>query len=228
MNHHLFKRRRTLTLRDGKIDNGPETLAKIVVFGILHHTHNFENHFRVTRSGLAANPQPYRIRAITKPSRELFIDDGNLWRCNGVFLIKVSARQQWNAERFEIAVPHRVEVRIESGLPIFAIGPDPVVNAIATQWNYSHLRRALRAGNTAKLVEDLLLRRDAAHNREVQPGQVELCNQDAVFSETCINGKQVAKRSGKKQCAGYQNQRQCNLSNDEYPSQPAAFLHSAR
>src|SRR5215469_11769276 len=113
MNHDLFKSIGTLILCDGKIDNRPQSLAKINVLGIFYQAHNLEDCFRFVGRGLATNPQSDSIRALSKSSCKLLIDDCDLRGCGGVFLVKVAARQQRNTERFEKALTNPVEIRVE-------------------------------------------------------------------------------------------------------------------
>ena len=126
---------------------GTEFLAEIFVFGVLHHTHDLEYRFRLVRRGFAANSQSNRVSALSKPPRELLVDDRDLRGVGGVLLVEVPPGQKRCAERFEIAAAGPVEIRVESRLAILAIGPNPVICARAAQRNDANFRCSLNAGD---------------------------------------------------------------------------------
>src|SRR5260370_11549165 len=228
MNDDLYERIGILVLRARQVDDRLEVLAEILILGVLRHTHDLENRFGLVRRSLASNSKSHRVSAFSKSPRELLIDDSDLGGVWSVLLAKIPSRQKRCAERFEIAVANPIEIWVKSRLAIFAFGPYPVIYARAAQRNDANLRCGLHARDVAKPIDDLLLDRQAACNRNAKLGQIKLSNQDIVLKKAGVNREHVCQRSRKKHCASDENQRQCNLSDHQPPAQSIALVRGAR
>ena len=81
----------------------------------------------------------------------------------------------------------------------------------------------IHTGNRANAVEEILLVRWAAIDRQLQFGEIKISNQEAVLPETGVENQQIAQAPNKQQRGHQQNERQRNLRNDQPPPQSEAF-----
>src|SRR5262249_23557840 len=148
---------------------------------VAHQTDDFHGDLGLGGRVLAAEALPHRIVAEPELARERLIHDGDARCGRRVTGLEVAAGEQWHAHRLQIAATHPVEIYFQLAGGFVAIYPHAVAGAAATQWWDLHFGRAIDAGQSAQLIQKLLLEGDAPVGRYLRAAEIDIGQEDAVL-----------------------------------------------